>query len=80
MAKQEKTGLMVTLERTPGPDYKCTTAATPLHEVAIKAKPMPDQYINAEGNFITDAFLEYIRPLIGELPRYTRLACKEFKT
>jgi len=80
LAKQQKTGLMVTLERTPGPDYKCSTSTIPLHEVAIKAKPMPDQYINKQGNFITDSFLDYVRPLIGELPKYTKLSCKKFKT
>jgi hypothetical protein len=29
---------------------------------------MPDEYINAEGNGITDAFVEYAMPLIGRLP------------
>jgi len=42
--------------------------------VAVKAKPMPDTFINAEGNFVTPAFLEYLTPLVGELPHYTRLA------
>ena len=73
LAKQGKTGLMVTLERQPGSEYKCTTGTCPLEEVAIKAKPMPDEYINAEGNFITDAFVDYLRPLIGELPEYVQL-------
>jgi len=42
--------------------------------VAAKAKPMPDEYINQDANYVTDAFLEYLRPLVGELPEYTRLA------
>jgi hypothetical protein len=29
---------------------------------------MPDEFINAEGNGITDAFIEYALPLAGELP------------
>ncbi len=77
LAKEGRTGLMVTLERQAGSEYKCTTGTCPLKEVAIKAKPMPDEFINAEGNFITDAFLDYIRPLIGELPNYVKLACKK---
>ena len=77
LAKEGKTGLMITLERQTGSEYKCTTGTCPLNEVAIKAKPMPDEFINAEGNFITDAFLDYIRPLIGELPNYVKLACNK---
>ncbi len=75
LAKQEKTGLMVTLERAAGKSYKCTTGSINLIEVAVKAKPMPDEYISADGSFITDAFLDYLSPLIGELPNYARLAC-----
>jgi len=38
---------------------------------------MPDEFINKEGNFITEAFFHYIKPLIGELPNYVKLKyCK----
>jgi hypothetical protein len=36
-------------------------------------QPMPDNYINAEGSFVTPECIEYLRPLIGELPEYVRL-------
>jgi hypothetical protein len=29
---------------------------------------MPEEYINPEGNGITDAFVEYALPLTGGLP------------
>ncbi|OQA00414.1 MAG: Pyrophosphate--fructose 6-phosphate 1-phosphotransferase [Planctomycetes bacterium ADurb.Bin412] len=74
LARQGKTGLMVTLVRESNQPYRCTTGAISLSEVAVKAKPMPDTFINAEGNFVTPAFLEYLTPLVGELPHYTRLA------
>jgi hypothetical protein len=35
---------------------------------------MPDRFINAEGNHVTPACLDYLRPLIGPLPQYARLA------
>jgi 6-phosphofructokinase len=73
LAKQGKTNLMVTLVRQPGKKYKCTTGTIGLAEVAIKAKPMPNEFINAEGNFVTDKFRDYIKPLIGELPQYANL-------
>ncbi len=77
LAKQGKTGLMVTLKRQPGNEYKCITATIPLKEAAVKTKPMPDEFINNQGNFITDAFLDYLRPLVGQLPSYTNLACNK---
>jgi hypothetical protein len=30
---------------------------------------MPDEFINAEGNGITDAFVKYALPLTGGLPK-----------
>ncbi len=73
LAKQGKTGLMVTLVRQPAKKYQCTTGTIGLVEVATKAKPMPNEFINDEGNFVTDKFRDYISPLIGELPRYANL-------
>lgn len=75
LAKQGKTDLMVTLVRQSGSKYQCTTGTIGLVEVAIKAKPMPNEFINAEGNFVTDTFRDYISPLIGELPQYANLEC-----
>ncbi len=73
LARDGKTGLMVTLEREDSSEYKCKTSTAALCDVAVKAKPMPDKYINKEGNFVTDKFLDYVRPLIGELPNYVKL-------
>lgn len=75
LAKRGESGFMVTLERQAGSGYKCITGTAALDEVAIKAKPMPDKFINAEGNFITDEFLDYVRPLVGQLPNYAKLEC-----
>jgi 6-phosphofructokinase len=42
-------------------DYKLTS----LEAVAGKTKYMPDEFINVEGNHVTDAFKFYVRPLLG---------------
>ncbi|MCI0498169.1 MAG: diphosphate--fructose-6-phosphate 1-phosphotransferase [Planctomycetales bacterium] len=74
LAMEGKTGLMVSLERVQGKDgYRCTTSTANLCDVAVKAKPMPDEYINAQGHFVTDKFMDYIKPLIGPLPEYAHL-------
>jgi 6-phosphofructokinase 1 len=68
-------GYMVTLVREPGDDYRCTTGLASLEEVANVEKLLPDEFINAEGNFVTEAFKTYTRPLMGgPLPDYVTLA------
>ena len=41
--------------------------------VAVAARPMPDEYFNKEGNFVSEAFMRYMKPLTGELPEFVRL-------
>jgi 6-phosphofructokinase len=68
-------GYMVTLEREPGETYRCTAGLAPLEEVANVEKILPDEFINEAGNFVTDAFKSYTRPLLGgPLPDYITLA------
>lgn len=46
-----------------------------LEQVAAKTRLMPDEYINSEGNHVTDAFKFYVRPLLGsglQLPSHLR--------
>ncbi|HUT60812.1 MAG TPA: diphosphate--fructose-6-phosphate 1-phosphotransferase [Phycisphaerae bacterium] len=75
LAAEGPGGAMVTLERQSSDPYRCTTGTAPLAEVAERAKPMPDEFINAAGNFTTEKFIEYARPLVGELPAFARLKC-----
>lgn len=45
-----------------------------LKEIAGKTRLMPDEYINAHGNDVTDAFKFYVRPLLGSgLPTIHRI-------
>ena len=67
-------GVMVSLEREPGPAYGVRTGTTPLEVVANQQKPLPGEFIAAEGNGLTEAFTRYATPLIGEpLPDFERL-------
>ncbi len=52
-----------------GADYAVEMFRTELSSVAEKTKSMPAEFINAEGNGVTDAFVEYAMPLTGELPK-----------
>jgi 6-phosphofructokinase 1 len=73
LAEAGRSGVMVSLERRPGGAYRARYTEVALEEVAVKSKPMPPEYINPEGNFVTEAFLQYIRPLVGPIPEYTSL-------
>jgi len=55
-------------------DYDVNYELVPLTEVAAKTRHMPDEFINAEGNGVTEAFLKYGRPLLGtHMPEPFRL-------
>ncbi len=70
-------GYMVTLVRAPGDTYHCTTGLAPLEEVANVEKLLPPDFINDNGNFVTAAFKDYTRPLLGgPLPDYVTLAAQ----
>ncbi|NLU36616.1 MAG: 6-phosphofructokinase [Clostridiales bacterium] len=51
-------------------DYKLTD----IKEIAALTKLMPDEFINEEGNHVTEAFRSYVRPLLGsDFPVAARL-------
>jgi 6-phosphofructokinase 1 len=73
-AVEGRAGHMVTLVREASEPYRWTTGLAPLEKVANAERKVPDEFITAEGNDVTEAFLEYARPLIGRpLPPYARL-------
>ena len=53
----------ITIQRTG--EYSVDYRLVPLREVAGKTRHMPDEFINAAGNNVTDAFRYYCRPLLG---------------
>jgi len=68
-AMEGENGKMVTLVREKGSEYKCTTGLAELRDVANGEKKVPAEYINDNGNHITDAMRDYVRPLVqGEAP------------
>ncbi len=68
-AMEEISGSVAIKRVGAGKDYAVELFRTELSSVAEKTKSMPAEYINAEGNGITDAFVEYAMPLTGGLPK-----------
>lgn len=77
------TDKMVAFERsTQDGHYVCKTKLIPLTDVANTESKVPREWINAEGNNVGKAFIDYALPLIqGEpnlpkqdsLPRFAKL-------
>ncbi|MDA0578194.1 MAG: 6-phosphofructokinase [Verrucomicrobia bacterium] len=55
-------------------DYAVDYVLVPLEAVAAKTRHMPNNFMNAAGNHVTPAFLNYARPLVGPLPAFARIA------
>ena len=82
-AVEGETGYMVAFERENiDGAYHCAYRLLPLESVANFEKKVPQEWINAEHNGLTDEFIDYVLPLIqGEpeipkvdsLPRYAKL-------
>ena len=58
-------GEMMIFERTSRAPYECRVTHKAVSDIANAVSNLPDEYINAEGNGITDACIEYILPLIS---------------
>jgi len=52
-----------------GKEYKVELFRTELANVAEKTKSLPAEYIDAEGNNVTQTFIDYAMPLTGGLPK-----------
>jgi 6-phosphofructokinase 1 len=72
LATSGQSGMMVSLVRPEG-EYRTTLGTVPLEVAAGRPKHMPDEFINAKGNFTTPAYLDYARPLVGEMPAFAAL-------
>ncbi len=68
LALRGVSGVMVTMERLAGEPYRIFYGTAPLRDVAVRARPMPSEmYIPGD---VTEAFLDYARPLVGSLESY----------
>ena len=74
-------GVMVTIERTskPGAPLEIQHGTAPLSEVANHERPMPANFFTKDGMNVSSKFLDYAKPLIGDLPEYASLTIKRAK-
>ena len=58
------TGCMMSIEREDSSEYSVRFVPKDIAGIANAVKTVPDKFINAEGNNVTDEALEYLLPLI----------------
>ena len=63
-ALEGKSGVMMAIVRKSNAPYAVEMAAVDAAKVANQAKVIPDDWINEHGNGVTEACVDYIRPLI----------------
>jgi 6-phosphofructokinase 1 len=73
LASEGVTGYMVSMKRISDNPYKIQFDKVPLSDVAVAAKPMPLEFFNADGNFVSEKFIDYMKPLAGKIPEFTEL-------
>jgi 6-phosphofructokinase 1 len=83
---RDGTGWMATILRRAGSGYRVYYDKVPLGKVAVSARQIPRHWLSADGLDVTDEFVRYARPLIGEdwasipiengVQRFARLAIR----
>ena len=63
----------VAIRRLGNDPYASECFITPLSSVAREATEMKDEHISDAGNDVTQAWLDYVSPLVGELPKVGKL-------
>ena len=66
LAAAGDSGNMATILRNPGDEYGVYYDKVPLSEVANSERTFPTEWITDSGNDVTDAFIKYAQPLLGD--------------
>lgn len=63
-ADEGDTGKMVVIDRISDDPYQSAAGIYDVHRIANHEKVVPRSWMNKEGNYVTDEFINYIEPLI----------------
>lgn len=68
-ADEGDSGKMVVIDRVSDDPYQCATGIYDVHKIANGEKLVPRNWITEDGTYVTDDFIDYVRPLIqGDYP------------
>lgn len=63
-ADEGDTGKMIVIDRVSQDPYTSAAGIYDVHRIANNEKLVPREWVNKEGNYVTDEFVNYIEPLI----------------
>ena len=63
-ADEGDSGKMVVLQRLSDYPYQASTEVKDVHKIANDEKLVPRSWVNEEGDYVTEDFISYVRPLI----------------
>jgi 6-phosphofructokinase 1 len=66
LAGRGESGFMATILRDPGPIYRVRYDKVPLEQVAASERTFPANWVAPSGHDVTDEFVRYAQPLVGE--------------
>ena len=70
-ADEGDSGKMIVIDRIADDPYMSSAGVYDVHRIANNEKLVPREWVNEEGNYITDEFINYIEPLIqGDYPPF----------
>ncbi|MCR4694529.1 MAG: 6-phosphofructokinase [Pseudobutyrivibrio sp.] len=68
-AADGQTGIMTIMTRISNSPYEIEYSFARIGEIANEAKPVPRQWINEKGDWVTEDMISYLRPLIMGEPK-----------
>ena len=63
-ADEGSTGVMAVIDRVSDDPYQSATGVYDVHRIANDEKVVPRNWINEEGDYVTEEFVDYVLPLI----------------
>lgn len=74
---EKKTGLMAGIKRISTIPYQIEPILIPIKDVMLLERKFPKEYIAPNGHDVTDAFLDWLRPLVGPIEQGLTLTDKK---
>ena len=70
-ADEGDTGKMVVIDRVSDDPYMSTAGIYDVHRIANNERLVPREWVNKEGDYVTEDFISYVKPLIqGDYPPF----------
>jgi 6-phosphofructokinase len=69
LAASGQTAVMAGLLRADADGYKIESVAIPIEQVMLNERKMPEAFIHQNGRDVTDEFIRWCAPLVGEMPK-----------